>query len=326
MKKKILLLSLILLILLTSCEIFIRSPKPKVHLITIALDYYNVNGNRLYGTIRDAREFAQAIKELKEIVNPTVDFDHTAMYQEGTDPNINDENYPTVANVLDRISEKLSNLENEDTLIIYYAGHGDTGLLDAPIGSLALAHEDNITKYETASTNQILSLFKNMDKGRAVLILDSCYSGNYIPDYPNFGLLNDKEIESYNSRLTVISASSANNDSYEKAILRDPSNQNSFFNLAFPFNDPENHIHGVFTDLFLEAIGWDHNEAIGEEVDNDNVFISIAGFINDKNIPTLRNGTVTFGDIYHYIRLRLTGQRSLTINGPIDTVLFSSWY
>jgi hypothetical protein len=314
MKKRILLLSLILLILLTSCEIFIRSPKPKVHLITIALDYYNVNGNRLYGTIRDAREFAQAIKKLKEIVNPTVDFEHTAMYQEGANPNVNDENYPTKNKVKDQIINKLNALNNEDTLIIYYAGHGEN-----PTGNLVLADVP-------INVDEILSLFENMDKGRAVFILDSCYSGQYIPDYPNFGLLNDKEIESYNSRLTVISASSANNDSYEKAILRDPSNQNSFFNLAFPFDDPENHIHGVFTDLFLEAIGWDHNEAIGEEVDNDNVFISIAGFINDKNIPTLKNGTVTFGDIYHYIRLRLTGQRSLTINGPIDTVLFSSWY
>jgi hypothetical protein len=304
MKKRILLLSLILLILLTSCEIFIRSPKPKVHLITIALDYINTQGvNSLNGTIRDAKEIAQAMKELKEIVNPTVDFEHIAMYQEGADPNINDENYPTVANVLDRISEKLSNLENEDTLIIYYAGHGADFS-----GNLVLAHEDNLKNYDIATTNQILSLFKNMDKGRAILILDSCYSGQYIPDYPNFGLLNDKEIESYNSRLTVISASSKDNVSNEGSYGKN------------------NHIHGFFTAHFLEAIGWDHNEAIGEEVDDENVFISIAGFIDSKKIPTLKNGTVTFGDIYHYIRLRLTGQRSLTINGPIDTVLFSSWY
>jgi hypothetical protein len=309
MKKKILLLSLILLILLTSCEIFIRSPKPKVHLITIALDYYNVNGNRLYGTIRDAREFAQAIKELKEIVNPTVDFEHTTMYQEGAVPNINDENYPTVTNVLDRISEKLNDLENEDTLIIYYAGHGDTWLQDAPIGSLVLAHEDNLTDYEIATTDQILSLFKNMDKGRAILILDSCYSGQYVPDYPNFGLLNDKEIESYNSRLTVISASSKDNVSNEGSYGKN------------------NHIHGFFTAHFLEAIGWDHSAGDVEFINPaTDILETISGQIDTKNIPTLKNGTVTFGDIYYYIRLRLSGQRSLTINGPIDTVLFSSWY
>lgn len=305
MKKKILLLSLILLILLTSCEIFIRSPKPKVHLITIALDYINTqNVNSLNGTIRDAKEIAQAMKELKEIVNPTVDFEHTAMYQEGNNPNVNDVNHPTAENVLNKISEKINDLENEDTLIIYYAGHG----VDFT-GDLVLVDENNKTGKKFVNTDEILSLFKNMDKGRAILILDSCYSGKYIPDYPNFGLLNDKEIESYNSRLTVISASSKNDLSYEGSYGK------------------INHIHGYFTAHFLEAIGWDHNSGNAEFINPiTNILENITGQIDSNNIPTLKNGTVTFGDIYYYIRLRLTGQRSLTINGPIDTVLFSSWY
>ncbi|MGI6466210.1 MAG: hypothetical protein ACOXZZ_01205 [Sphaerochaetaceae bacterium] len=62
--------------------------------------------------------------------------------------------------------------------------------------------------YEPLSVKTLLEKFSNIEKGHAVLILDSCYSGQYVPSYDFFD-------EYYNPNLLVIAASSPDKKSYE---------------------------------------------------------------------------------------------------------------
>lgn len=285
------------LFIFSSCELMVKKPaKPKIAAIFIGLDYwenYTFNGylaKQLNGTIRDVKEVNEALEELAGKLKQN--YSSTFMLQERKI--VNEETlYPNKDNILSKVSEKIESLGDNDLLIVYYAGHGDTNT-----GSLVVATTQNVKTADLLKSTELLEVFNDMNKGNAILILDSCYSGNFIQPY--------FDSKNYNPRLLTISASTAYQDSYEKDIFY-----------------PQQHIHGVFTTYFLEALGWDHGNPANEEIKVDG--LSVVGSLKPLNkIPVLRNGTITAGDIYSYIRKRVKGQRSLIVQGPLDKIIFST--
>jgi hypothetical protein len=143
-----------------------------------------------------------------------------------------------------------------------------------------------------------------------------------VPDYPTgYPLLAD-DFE-YNSRVFVLSASSKDDVSYERPIFRSEY-ESQRYDYTVDADDPRNHIHGVFTDLFLKGLGWNHGDGTDEVIDSAGVLTTLDGEIADaSDIPTLRNGSITTSDIYNYIFTNISRQTPMTVSGPLDLVLFS---
>jgi len=287
----LIILGIFLIVVLTSCELLMKKPaKPNVKVLLVALDYRHNSEIVLNGTIRDAKEFKQALAEL----NPNIpDSSFVEMYQEGPSPDTSSSTYPTVNNVLTEIDKQLNDLEENDLFIFYYAGHG----VDY-VGDLALAVPGGGGLYHPLSAKVLLEKFSNIEKGHAVLILDSCYSGQYVPSY-------DFLDEYYNPNLLVIAASSPDKKSYEG---------------NFPVDGELSHRHGFFTYYLLESLGWDH--------DGGNLEKSSLGIITQvrgelKTSPVMHNGTITFSSIFRYIRKHNKAKRPFIVRGPIDKVLYS---
>ncbi|MFA7671224.1 MAG: caspase family protein [Sphaerochaetaceae bacterium] len=308
----ILIISLALL-LFSSCELLVKKPpKPKIEAVLIGLDYWGGYTNneflsiarQLNGTIRDVKEFGEALEQLASKLNQDLSITYMLQEREIVDPLT----FPTKVNVLGKIEEKIEQLEENDLLLVYYAGHGGTGS-----GDLIVADLPGNKEYDYLDTAVLLEKFNEMSKGNAILILDSCYSGNYVQPY--------LDPVNYNPRLLTISASSANQDSYEWSIFR--KNKFTAYDTGKLFTDPENHFHGVFTTYLLESLGWDHGDGTNEKLEAGQLVVD--GSLKPLNqIPVLKNGTITGGDIYSYISKRIKGQRSLTVNGPLDKVIFST--
>ncbi|MGI6433526.1 MAG: caspase family protein [Sphaerochaetaceae bacterium] len=300
MKKFIILLIGLPLMLLTllSCELMLPSPKNlKMHAVFIALDYTNhANGlNRLAGTIRDAKEVMAAFEELYD--NPKQDIATYGMFQEGANPqaHVSEELYPTIENITMLLTQIVKDLGPNELLFVYYAGHGTSG---SSLGDLAVAG-DNPDEIAIFSREDFLEALSGPTNGHIVVVLDSCYSGSYVQNYPQ-GL----ETLSYRPHITMISASSPTKESYEKVFFGN------------------GHNHGVFTYLLLKALGWDHQDGIGEKYEGD-VLVEVAGKIR-KNTGILSDsgGLISVGGIYRYIKNRLRGQKPMTVNGPLDIALF----
>ena len=100
----------------------------------------------------------------------------------------------------------IDNTSDEDTLIIYYSGHG---FVSGRNSELYLSTRDtNLTQLESTgiSTNNFVKIINLSNSKRKIVILDSCHSG-YIH--------NSIENSKYNNeKLFVISSSSRDNPSY----------------------------------------------------------------------------------------------------------------
>jgi len=315
----------IMVILLTmsviSCELLLEKPaKPTIHALFVSLDYYNTS-IRLNGTIRDAKEIESALSSLS--THFTIEMETTWMLQEGESPSVSSLLYPTPSNILNKIEELKSGLTEQDILFIYYSGHGYDPSESNPIGGdLAVAVQESETATSTLYINDVLNLLNTIQRGKVIFVLDSCYSGNFVPDYPTGYPLINNDFE-YNSRVFVLSASSKDNVSYERPIFR-TEYESQLYDYTVDADDPRNHIHGVFTDLFLKGLGWHHGDGTGEVIDSAGVLTTIDGEIVDtSDIPTLRNGSITTSDIYNYILTNISRQTPMTVSGPLDLVLFS---
>ena len=329
MKKLLLSLTIVLMLLaLISCELFLeKPPKPTIHALFISLDYHDddpdftkFQSNRLVGTIRDVKEVEAAMTQLGDRFDITINIDR--MLQEGRNPDVSDPDYPTVENILNRITDKVSTLTEEDILFIYYTGHG----YETPsyLGALAVADPDDSTEIDILPSSDIMSILNAVEKGHIFFILDSCHSGVYVSDYPR--TKQEREVSTeYNPRVFAMSASKPSQSSYELAIFRSPFDISSY-DKTYDFNHPRNHFHGSFTNLFLEAIVWNHGTGENEELDSEGktIITQVDGWVVDNSqIPVLKNGTISASDIYMYINSRIDNQRPLFIRGPKDLVLFS---
>jgi hypothetical protein len=307
-KFPLLLLLFFIVISFSACELVMPKPeKPTIHALYIALDYYDNSYKpslALNGTVRDATELLVAI-ELKSIsMNMTVET--TAMIQSGNSaPDPEDIHYPTKQNILSMLSTINNRMKESDIFIVYYSGHGEN------TGNLVLTPKVSFPYYESFPIDLFASSISNM-KGTKLLIMDSCYSGNSIIDYPRLKIDQHSSTSVYDPNFHYLTAASAHQKSQE------------------PKDDE--HIHGYFTYYLLEALGWNHFANDSETnmfIDEvDNISVQYLGSLS-KGVGVMSTDRITIQEVKSYIaeKLRLETsvyylQTTQTGKGPKDMVLF----
>lgn len=183
--KKILLLCLISLLLFTGCEFFSDVSKPTVHLISICFSYKdNSTVNNLTGTHNDMNAMYDQLSTM--YTSEGYEFSATLIYdsnssiyykthRNGTlsaETSFGSTNIFSDTTILESLIEN-ENIGKDDITIIHYSGHGNDNTGDL-VGPYFVLNSNN----DTISPTRLLSIVKAL-KGYKLLLLDSCYSGNF---------------------------------------------------------------------------------------------------------------------------------------------------
>ncbi|MGH0053742.1 MAG: caspase family protein, partial [Sphaerochaetaceae bacterium] len=243
-----------LLFLFLGCELLLPVPEEgKTYHLAVALNYEDTNVSNLHGTLHDARELEKAFEALfwgKE-------HSSTIMLQDGSD-DLSDPLYPTKNHVLENIASFCGAMEAQDILIISYSGHGWKD------GSWVLAPPRNdgeiLDTNDQAFPDCLLSVEELYEallpcKGSVLLLIDSCYAGNFVLEgETSFSLIEESAYlhEVYNQYFTegsytpsvfVLAATTEDYTAKEPLYLGEP-------------------IHGYFTQAILDGLGWDEENQI----------------------------------------------------------------
>ena len=324
--RKLILLMLGLILILSSCELYMDEPEMgDVYVISIGIDYKNNQSDTddLNGTIPDAKELFHTIMKISERAEQP--WKGYLLLQEGDshDPitlnsyegeGVGKVNYASRDHLFDTLIAISNQATKHDLTILTYSGHG----VDKT-GEMVLAHTE--TDGQVSSINPMLvapeDLLEAMAAipGRKLIILDSCFSGVFVPEsesslstvlvngiddwYAKFWEESGYELPD----LYVLTAS-ALTDSYE-----DP--------------DSADHSHGVFTITLLEALGWNHPHGVDIST------------IEPGTPPALRGSVITVDSLYTFIKKNQNlpirwnilkpsqeYQHPLVSGGAMDMVLF----
>ena len=330
--RKLILLLLSLVLILASCELFTDEPVAgDVYVVSIGIDYKNNVDlkNNLYetddldGTIPDAKELFHTIRELSEragqqwqgylLLQEGSAFDSTTLNKyEGE--GVGKTNYASKAHLFQTLTTILNQATPNDLTILTYSGHG----VDKT-GEMVMAHTDAdgyIPSIEglLVTPTELLNAVSAIP-GRKLIILDSCFSGVFVPESnSSLSTVLDNSIDdwyakfweesTYNLPDVHVLTASALADSYENP-------------------DSTDHSHGVFTITLLEALGWNHPHGVDIST------------IEPGTPPALRDSVITVDSLYTYIKKNQglpirwnilkpsqEYQHPLVSGGAMDMVLF----
>ncbi len=306
MRRALILLTTILLsLLLFSCELFMKEPQAgKVYGIFVALDYDGLNQTILKGTIPDAVEQNKAFAALADGKYEGYLFvqKKDGIIDQTTINGTTIELYPTVENIEDAITALSGITTSNDLVLFTFSGH-------ARVGTIAMAPMagDGIVEYDVS---QLLDLFSTV-KGRKLIILDACKTGLAVPiDPASSSTLLENSIATWyrkyfdNDRSVkgdlFIMSSSANTDSYETTFGGKP--------------------HGVFTYALLQALGWDVDQ----------------GKMSKATPPAATGKRLTVDGLFSYIKMHQAFpikrtlfnlldefQHPMVNGGALDMILFT---
>ncbi len=282
--KKLLLLILPLLILLSSCELMIPNNKSdrNVYLVSLALEYYS--NNKLLGTLNDQKGINDEVEYLCH--NNSYPLNYTLITQEANTIKVknndveNDYDYiigthTTIIKdtLLNTLKSYASKMDDNDLLLFHYSGHG---------------YNDGNLVYDIISKNVGLNLyFITIDeiynaikdsKGIKLLLIDSCYSGNFYDqltsEKDNNSFNNIFENPSVNNNIFILSGARSDEKSYEWPNKDDYSD-----GITYP-------ILGDMTRLFLRRLGYDDVNMKPGSTGKKVYFSEIVTYIQ-KNIASL---------------------------------------
>ena len=245
MKKIVILLPILLFLI--SCELF-YSPTAdiEVYHIAIALNYVGTDVGTLRGTLNDASALHQTL------LGRSTQYSGILMLQDGSD-DLSDPLLPTKEHVLDHIGTVIASLSSKDLLIVTYSGHGvsdGSWVLFPTDADKKIFNADNKTpKQEVLLHPDELFAALSSFKGTILLIVDSCYAGNFVQESnTSISLVHPRESyeeayrrffskEDYIGKVFVMAATTRDNTSKEPV--------------------GGNPVHGFFTKALLEGLGWD---------------------------------------------------------------------
>ena len=249
MKRLLLILTLVcLLFTFTSCELFYGETKRDIYLLSVGLSYDGIdNVRKLKGTLPDQKGIREELKVLTEKDGSTfheialIEDKKTITYETNmsfTLPSTDEKEMKT--NIVSAITYMSEKVKENDIFIFYYAGHGNKkGELIFYATSGATDNSLTVNEEWQFTPTQLLSLISNNIKGNKLLILDSCYSGNFIEDEvkeSSFASAYRDIIKSYEKRsenLWIMAAA----QKYQKSW--------------------EENKHGLFTAALLNSLGYD---------------------------------------------------------------------
>ncbi len=261
----------------------------KTHHLAIALGYDGTDVNSLHGTLPDAIELEKAFTALFTGKEHT----STLMLQDGSD-SLSDPLLPTKANVTQKIKTLSDTMNEQDILIISYSGHGDVD------GSLVLYPPRNdgsiLDANDIPFEDSLLSvkdLYSNLEecKGSILLLVDSCYSGNFVQESETSYSLIER-----NAYLQEIYDQYFTEGSYTRPV---------FVLAATTYDNTagETSSHGYFTQALLEGMGWDEENQklrdVGQTISADYLYqyvyyhqdIKLSGEYSwDYQHPTITGG------------------------------------
>ncbi len=249
---KLHLLILLFLSLLLGCELITPSPtEGKTHHLAIALSYDGTNireEDYLDGTLPDAIELEKAFDALFQGEEHT----STLMLQDGSD-DLNDPLLPTKAHVIEKIESLSDAMDEQDILIISYSGHGmeDGSLVLYPPRSDGSIFSTSGSMY-TDVLLTVAELYDALDssKGSVLLLMDSCYSGNFVQESET----------SY----SLIERNSYLQEVYDQYFAEGSYTRPVFVIAATTYDNTasETLTHGHFTQALLEGLGWDEEDQV----------------------------------------------------------------
>jgi len=309
---------------MASCELYYEEPVQRgtVRIVSIGISYENRPPENksikfLHQTVRDALNLSETLAQQAktagwEVATPQL------LLQEGasrTEETFDQLDYASKVNLEKTLNEIKDSATIDDLTIITYSGHGieETGeLLMAHTlteGAIDLSLPPSDPESIIVTPEWLYNLIRPI-KGKKLLILDSCYSGLFIPESASsLNWVYDKGIddwygkyfsdEEYKIPSFMVLTASADSDSYE-----------------IKFDD---HNHGVFTSALLAALGWNHTT---EEIANGVP-------------PAAQNEMLTIDSIYKYIKKNQTYpvrwslfsigenvQHPMVTGGAMDMLLF----
>jgi len=291
------------ILIITSCELNQRDYDYEINLLNIALDYHNTNVTSLYGTLNDAKEIEKALRENCE--KNEINYTSYNYYQEGTaydSLTINDYKYPSKNNINNALNNFANSSKENSINIIYYSGHSDSN------GSWLLATTDttdgrtfdesnNIDVNQLMRVDEVYELLKDV-KGKKLIIIDSCYSGNYYTS-SSYSLENEE--------ITFTSA-------FNKLFTKDSNINDDTFILCATEKDNTSHepmyeagmrLHGFFTKALLEGLGWCDGIKghLSDSIDEDYIDIEdgIQGELAQGIPPAAKANILSVDNLLSYI-------------------------
>lgn len=135
-------------------------------------EYEHLSGARLQYSISDAQKIARILRERYEFDIP----EDMVLVREGA----------TSYNLIWKIAQLCSQATRNDTVLIYFSGHGRPGATNYLVTHDARVDaQDELRPNTVIDANNLKSQLESFDAGKIILILDSCYSGGAMTWRPN---------------------------------------------------------------------------------------------------------------------------------------------
>ena len=276
-----LLLIILSLLMLSSCELFYSPSSPTIRMVTVASDYSNLPGiNRLIVCPKDQDAIVDQFEYLAtesgyEYEGVHITYEDSKLYsvisssKNGIKTFQTTKNSPYSSSSEKHMKNAISNAfryvssqsSDDDITIFYYTGHGAKGDEFSWV-------ENGTLFFERDSKDCILveELFDMMSsiKGKKLIIIDACYSGAFVYDdiyYPTSAmdaykiLLETPTIK--NDNLWILSSSRSTEESWTDNAIG----------------------YSKFTSLVLDFLGFDtENKAVGNPKEKKIFLSDIAAY------------------------------------------------
>lgn len=310
MKKSFMFLSIILIsfILLSSCELIVdEGANPKIHLVTVALDYIGSGYGSWDAPINDQTGIREEFKALTG-AQSGYSFDEYYLSAKNRKAYVNSSEGATdIINATfsfkDKILAKLTSLSAEakstDLTVFFYSGHGikTSSINDPEWGALFVG-------YKVSNTNALLSVKELHDAlaaipGKKLIILDSCYSGAYITDSES-----------------VVDSADFFSEGWNALFSEDDNARDNIWTLTASSASTESYVNNTtefsyFTETLLAGLGYDTTNKVAT---------------TSSPIANGNDGKISLSKLFTYIKHHIGTSRQITSASRQirDLVLFTS--
>lgn len=238
---------------------------------------YDSNGNKCESGNSDFKEFKyNTYNHYDDKIKKTWDFDDVKDYLKSLD------------------------VKDEDIIIFTFSGHGfaDSSSTHA-IGDLVLSTKNSKGEYKSLSLKELSSILESLG-GNKIVILDSCYSGNFIDWVAGKYALEgtDKFKNNTKNLVSVDFAASFSFPSLKMskesdriwAITATTRDQISFDSSPIRDNTSFQDKYGCLMYYILDALGFDTSSNTPKDVDKSISFLDIYENVRDKMPKRVQEG------------------------------------
>lgn len=192
------------------------------YILAVGVNRYSNQDYNLRYSVADAQEFASEVKRRQEALQRYGQVEVISLA----------DNEATKANILQSLTKLTSRVQPEDTLIVYFAGHGTAQQNRFYLIPHDLGYEGSRTSLNEAGLQTILArsisdleleqAFEKIDAGRILLVIDACNSGQALEaEEKRRGPMNSKGLAqlAYEKGMYVLTAAQSYQAAQEAAKL-----------------------------------------------------------------------------------------------------------